>query len=171
MRIKINSRRSVMFLAVFILKSQFDKMIQWIKTKTRVNITVDSKYLTLTNNTHKVITIQSFEQRMKKKFNVDLQRVKNKDMKDIKDICKWFMHGYNSEKPFQKEEDCQRKMDGFIEMLYKSNKKGPYQCNIGQVRIAQDVSSSSPYKQYWFAQCGSFHRSRDHVCNGNDSQG
>lgn len=102
MRIKINSEKSVMFLAVFILKSQFDKMIQWIKTKTRVDITVDSKYLTLTNNTHKVITIQSFEQRMKKKFNVDLQRVKNKDMKDIKDICKWFMQGYNSEKPFKK---------------------------------------------------------------------
>lgn len=165
MRIKINSGRSVMFLAVFILKSQFDKMIQWIKTKTRVNITVDSKYLTLTNNTHKVITIQSFEQRMKKKFNVDLQRVKNKDMKDIKDICKWSMHGYNSEKPFKKEEDCQRQMDKFIEMLSKGKKMGPYQCNIGQVRIAQDVSSSSPYKQYRFAQCGSFHRSRDHVCN------
>lgn len=43
---------------------------------------------------------------MKKKFNVDFQRVKNKDMKDIKDICKWFMYGYNSEKFFKKEEDC-----------------------------------------------------------------
>lgn len=135
-----------MFLAIFVLKSQFDKMIEWmIKTYKRACITVDSKYLTLTNKTDNPLLIQNFEGRVKKKFNVDLQRVKNKDMKDIKDICKWFIHGYNSEKPFKKEEDCQRQMDKFIEMLSKGKKMGPYQCNIGQVRIAQDVSSSSPY--------------------------
>lgn len=165
MRLKIESGRSRMFLAIDSPKLQFDKMIQWLKTEIRADITVEGQYFTLTNKRNKTQAIQNFERRVKRKFNVDLQRVTHKDMKNKKDTCKWSIEGYNDKNPFQKEEDCQRQMDKFIEMSSKANKKGPHQSNIGQVRIAQDVSSSSPTKQYWIAQCNSFHRSRDHICN------
>lgn len=73
MRLKINSERSVMFLVIALLKSRFDKIIQWIKTKTRADITVEGQYLTLTNKTHRTLAIQNFERQVKRGFIIDLR--------------------------------------------------------------------------------------------------